>query len=89
MCLTEKDKRVIITPISLSAQQKKDAKYRVKTKIQKILQDMQFIKENHDVIYQEFGIDVLQNDIAVSEITESKDMSQKIKENKSPDPDLL
>ena len=89
MCLTEKDKRVIITPISLSAQQKKDAKYRVKIKIQKILQDIQFIKENHDVIYQEFGIDVLQNDIAVSEITESKYMSQKIKENKSPDPDLL
>ena len=50
---------------------------------------MQFIKENHDVIYQELGIDVLQNYIAVSEITESKDMSQKIKENKSPDPDLL
>ena len=74
MCLTEKEKRAILTPLSLPASQRKHIRYRTKIKIQKLLQDIKFIQDNHNTIFKEFGIDtVLYNDSVELKETELKE----------------
>lgn len=58
MYLTDREKRTIATPNSMSGQQLWNAKFHARSKILQILQDMQFITEHKDMILQEFGIDV-------------------------------
>lgn len=56
MPLTEKEKRVITSPLSFSVKQRKTTKFRTKIKIQEIMDDMQFLMENYSKVYDEFGI---------------------------------
>lgn len=66
MPLTEKERRVITSPLSFLSKQRKTTKHRTRIKIQEILQDVLFLMENHSKVYEEFGIDVLKN-TAISE----------------------
>ncbi len=87
MCLTEKEKRAILTPLSLPASQRKHIRYRTKIKIQKLLQDIKFIQDNHNTIFKEFGIDtVLYNDSV--ELRETKLGETELKETELKETEL-
>ena len=94
MSLTEKEKRVITSPQSLSSKQRKTTKHRTKIKIQEILCDMQFLIDNHNTVKEEFGIDML-DIVSLGNISQGKknhkdthDDKTAVKEN-DDDPDLL
>ena len=90
MPLTEKEKRIIASPLSFSSNKRKTTKFRARKKIQEILCDMQFLIENNSKIFEEFGIDVLSNiskHISTSETVNSKTDTPEDKPSK--DPDLL
>ncbi len=91
MCLTDKEKRMITSPLSLSARQKRNTKYRIKKKIHKLLHDMQFVLENHKTLSEEFRIDVLHNDDlnCFSTFTNDVDSKGTSDSKDSTDPDLL
>ena len=89
MPLTEKEMRVITSPLSFSSKQRKTTKFRTKVKIQEILRDARFLMENHSKVQKEFGIDVLENNpigYLESQKENDKDISQ---EGKSNDADFL
>lgn len=58
--LTEKDRRVILSPYSFSPTLRKSARFRSKKKILELLEDLQFLIENDKKIQKEFGIDMYQ-----------------------------
>ncbi len=99
MCLTEKDKRVIQTPLSFSVLQRKDARYRARIKIQRLLQDVEFVMMHQKAICDEFGINVAEDvkiprhDIIAPKelITSYQKNTQGIKDSSESqeDPDLL
>ncbi len=92
MPLTEKEKRVIVSPLSFSSKQRKTTKHRTKIKIQDILHDMQFLIKNHRIVHDEFGIDVLENAAMPEHFSESytKENDGDTSHDKpSNDPDLL
>jgi len=79
MYLTDREKRTIVTPNSMSGQQLWNAKFHARSKILQILQDMQFITKHKDMILQEFGIDVhemlgLDKKITVTNTTDDSDL---------------
>ena len=91
MPLTEKEKRIITSPLSFSSKQRKTTKHRTRKKIQEVLDDMQFLIENNSKVYDIFGIDVLENAAAMPEhFSESKENDKDTSYNKpSNDSDLL
>lgn len=92
MPLTEKEKRIITSPLSFSAKQRKTTKHRTRKKIQEILHDMQFLIENNSKVYDIFGIDVLYKGTLSENLSIPEDVNNEIQspENRlSEDPDLL
>lgn len=93
--LTDKEKRVIISPLSFSVPQRKATKYRCKIKIQEVIQDMQFLIKHHDLVKKEFGIDVIGNNISEvkgiieKEIPSENDTTTPEKNQLDDDPDML
>ena len=90
MPLTEKEMRVITSPLSFSSKQRKTTKFRTKVKIQEILSDVQFLMENYSKVQKEFGIDMLENNPILeyleSQIKENdKDISQEDKSSNDAD----
>ncbi len=62
MSLTEKEKRVIVSPNSFSKNNRKSTRYRARAKIGRVIEDVKFISEHHDEILQELGINVFEDD---------------------------
>jgi len=93
MPLTEKEKRVITSPLSFSSKQRKTTKFRTRKKIQEILCDMQFLIENNSKVYERLGIDVLSKYNILEHLSESENVNSKtdqIEDKPSEDdPDLL
>jgi len=95
MPLTEKEKRIITSPLSFSSKKRKTTKFRTRKKIQEILCDVRFLIENHFKVYDGFGIDVLENVVISEHFSESKENDKDTIHDKpsndkpSNDPDLL
>lgn len=85
MCLTSKDKRVIISPLSMSTQQRKNARYRVRTKIQNMLQDMQFLNENYSKMRDELGMDMTTYDEVITGVASAQSHHGSNAEKKYPE----
>lgn len=89
MSLTDKEKRIILSPLSFSSKQRKNTKFRTRKKIQEILSDMNFLIENHSKIFETFEIDVLGTGNNTTYISESKIKNTSNTDTDSSDPDLL
>ncbi len=72
MPLTDKEKRIITSPLSFSSKQRKNTKFRTRKKIQAILCDMNFLIQNNSNISEMFGIDILGDDTVIRHVSEQK-----------------
>jgi|APSaa5957512535_1039671.scaffolds.fasta_scaffold03954_11 hypothetical protein len=89
--LTDKEKRMITSPLSFSSKQRKNTKFRTRKKIQNILQDLKFIVENNDKICSELGIDVtseIPKYLAIEDVENNSEDIQSEEESHN-DPDFL
>ena len=94
MPLTNKEKRVVVTPLSFSSKQRKNAKFRTRKKIFDVIEDMRFLVEHRDEISVMFGIDVLEGGVGVAIVPKPPNVTvekcvKKGVMTKPADPDLL
>ena len=57
--LTDRERRMISSPASLSPKQRRNARYRMRRKIRGIMHDALFILENRGAVTREFGDDII------------------------------